>query len=46
MIKFEDSINRMRKKMGQIYTLVNSKKSNTLTAHQLSLKKQTSREIW
>ena len=46
MIKLEDSINRMRKKIGQIYTLVNSKKSNTLTAHQLSLKKQISREIW
>ena len=38
MIKFEDSINRMRKEIGQIHTLINCKKSNTFTAHQLSLK--------
>ena len=38
MIKFEDSINRMRKEIGQIYTFINSKKSNTFTAHQLTLK--------
>ena len=37
-IKFEDSINRMRKEIGQIHTLINSKKSNTFTAHQLSVK--------
>ena len=35
MIKFEDST---RKKIGQIDTLINCKKSNTFTAHQLSLK--------
>ena len=33
MIKFEDSINRMRKEIGQIHTLINCKKSNTFTAH-------------
>ena len=38
MIKFEDSINRTRKEIGQIHTLINCKKSNTLTAHQLSVK--------
>ena len=38
MIKFEDSINRMRKDVGQIHTLINCKKSNTFTTHQLSLK--------
>ena len=38
MIKFEDSINRMRKEIGQIHTLINCIKSNTFTAHQLSLK--------
>ena len=38
MIKFEDSINRMRKEIGQIHTLINCIKSNTLTSHQLSLK--------
>ena len=38
MIKFEDSINRMRKDIGQIHTLIRCKKSNTFTAHQLSLK--------
>ena len=38
MIKFEDSINGMRKDIGQIHTLINCKKSNTFTAHQLSLK--------
>ena len=38
MIKFEDYINRMRKEIGQIHTLINCIKSNTFTAHQLSLK--------
>ena len=38
MIKFEDSINRMRKEIGQIHKLINCKKSNTFTANQLSLK--------
>ena len=38
MIKFEDSINRMRKEIGQIHMLINCKKSNTFTAHQPSLK--------
>ena len=38
MIKFEDSINRMRKKIGQIHTLISCKKSNTFTEHQPSLK--------
>ena len=36
MIKFEDSINRMRKEIGQIHTLINCKKSNTFTAHELT----------
>ena len=38
MIKFEDSINRMRKEIGQIHTLINCIKFNAFTAHQLSLK--------
>ena len=29
MIKFEDSINRMRKELAQIHTLINCKKYNT-----------------
>ena len=40
MIKFEDSINRMRKEIGQIHTLIICKKSNTFTAHQLSVKRK------
>ena len=38
MIKFEDPINRMRNEIGQIHAFINCKKSNTFTAHQLSLK--------
>ena len=38
MIKFEDSIDRMRKEIGQIHTLINCKKYNTFIEHQLSLK--------
>ena len=38
MIKFEDCINRRRKERDRIQTLINCKKSNTLTAHQLNLK--------
>jgi len=38
MIKFEDSINRMRREIGQIHTLIKCKYSNTFTDHQLNIK--------
>ena len=45
MIKSEDSINRMRKEIGQIYTLINCKNSNTFTSHHLTLKTNFKRNM-